>query len=214
MTRRAGAFIVFEGLDGSGTTTQATLLARALRSDGLEVLSTREPSDGPIGTLIRQALSGRLVLPGGAGPLAPETLALLYAADRTDHLHAKVRPALLDGKVVISERYLLSSLAYQGAEMASAGPWLQVVNEHAQPPDLTIYLRVPPAVAAQRRRARGGAQELFEDEVVQVRVAAEYEHTISRLYDSWNIVAMDGSRGEEGVARDVLKLVREVMSHG
>ena len=83
------------------------------------MLTTREPSDGPVGTMIRQALTGRLGLPGGAGPLAPETLALLFAADRTDHLAAQVLPALAAGKVVLCDRYVLSSLAYQGATLAA-----------------------------------------------------------------------------------------------
>ncbi|MFP2912002.1 dTMP kinase, partial [Pyxidicoccus sp. 3LFB2] len=77
---RKGRFIVLEGLDGAGTTTQVERLAALLRAEGHGVLTTREPSDGPVGTMIRQALTGRLGMPGGAGPLSPETLALLFAA--------------------------------------------------------------------------------------------------------------------------------------
>ncbi|HLL53606.1 MAG TPA: dTMP kinase, partial [Myxococcaceae bacterium] len=102
---RPGRFFVLEGLDGAGTTTQCERLASELRSRGFRVLVTREPSDGPVGTMIRQALTGRLGMPGGNGPLAPETLALLFAADRADHLHARVRPALERGEIVISDRY-------------------------------------------------------------------------------------------------------------
>src|SRR5713101_5144548 len=96
-----GRFIVLEGIDGAGTTTQAQLLSAELRRDGHLVLTTREPSDGPVGTLIRQALTGRLSLPERAGPLSDETLALLFAADRLDHLQAQILPALQRGEVVI-----------------------------------------------------------------------------------------------------------------
>src|SRR5688500_15875611 len=92
--RRRGAFIVLEGLDGAGTTTQLGRLAEALRARGQRVHTTCEPSTGPIGALIRQALTGRLGLPGGRGPLDDATLALLFAADRTDHLAAEIMPAL------------------------------------------------------------------------------------------------------------------------
>src|SRR4051794_39709628 len=111
----AGRFIVIEGLDGAGTTTQTERLATRLREEGHRVLTTREPSDGPVGMLLRQALTGRLTLPGAHAPLADETLALLFAADRTDHLASRVEPALGRGEVVLCDRYVLSSLAYQGA---------------------------------------------------------------------------------------------------
>ena len=114
------------------------------------MLTTREPSDGPVGVLIRQSLTGR-VLPGGAGPLAPETLALLYAADRTDHLHARVRPALEAGQVVLSDRSVLSSLAYQGASLPMK--WVESINAHALPAGLTLFVHVSLRVAAQRRAA-------------------------------------------------------------
>ena len=161
MKRRAwkGRFIVFEGIDGSGTTTQATLAAAALRADGFRVLQTREPSDRPIGMLIRQALQGRVGLPVSGGPLTEGTLALLFAADRLDHLEAEILPALRPGQLVICERYLLSSLAYQGA--ACSIDWVEQINAGAISPDLTIFLDVKPGEASRRRAARGSARELF-----------------------------------------------------
>ncbi|HYY53573.1 MAG TPA: dTMP kinase, partial [Myxococcales bacterium] len=110
-----GRFIALEGLDGSGTTTQAERIASVLRAQGRRVLLTREPSDGPIGTLIRLALTGRLGLPQRSGPLTEEALALLFAADRVDHLAAVIEPALERGELVVCDRYVLSSLAYQGS---------------------------------------------------------------------------------------------------
>src|SRR5690349_10994916 len=101
---RRGFFLVLEGLDGAGTTTQLECLSRALRQRGATVCATREPSDGPVGVMLRQALTGRLGLKGGA-PLSHETLALLFAADRMDHLQAEVLPALERGETVICDRY-------------------------------------------------------------------------------------------------------------
>jgi len=205
---RRGRFIVLEGLDGAGTTTQVERLAAALRAEGHAVLTTREPSDGPVGTLIRQALTGRLVLPGGAGPLAPETLALLFAADRTDHLKARVLPALEEGKVVLCDRYVLSSLAYQGASLPMA--WVEQVNGYAVPTDLTLFVGVAPEVAARRRAARGGAAELFEADEAQRRIARQYVAAIRRRAKKERIVHIDGEQGIEAVTAASLAEIRKL----
>lgn len=204
-----GRFIVLEGIDGAGTTTQTERLAAALRADGHAVVTTREPSDGPIGTLIRQALTGRLVLPGGAGPLAPETLALLFAADRTDHLKAKVLPALEAGKIVISDRYVLSSLAYQGLSLPM--DWVEAVNGHAVDPDLTLFVGVNPEVAARRRAARGGAAELFEADEAQRRIAKQYVAAIRRREKRERIVRLDGEQSVESVTVAALAEIRALL---
>jgi dTMP kinase len=206
---RRGRFIVLEGLDGAGTTTQTERLAAALRAEGHAVLTTREPSDGPVGTLIRQALTGRLVLPGGAGPLAPETLALLFAADRTDHLRAKVLPALEAGKVVLSDRYVLSSLAYQGASLSMA--WVDAINSHAIPADLTLFVGVAPEVAARRRAVRGEAAELFEADEAQRRIARQYLAAIRRRGGRERVVRIDGSQSVEAVTAAALAEVRKLL---
>lgn len=204
-----GRFIVLEGLDGAGTTTQAERLAAALRAEGHAVITTREPSDGPVGTLIRQALTGRLVLPGGAGPLAPETLALLFAADRTDHLRAKVLPALEAGTHVISDRYVLSSLAYQGMSLPMA--WVDAVNACAVAPDLTLFVRVKPEVAARRRAARGGPAELFEADEAQRKIARQYAAATRRRAKQERIVHLDGEQSVESVTDAALEEVRALL---
>src|SRR5579864_7294663 len=118
MRRRArakrGLFIVLEGLDGAGTTTQLVRLAERLRRAGERVVATAEPTDGPIGALIRQALRRRLVHRDGRA-LTDESLALLFAADRVDHVAGEIEPALARGQHVLCDRYVLSSLAYQGS---------------------------------------------------------------------------------------------------
>jgi dTMP kinase len=177
MTGR-GKFVVLEGLDGAGTTTQAALLADALRGRGEKVRVTREPSDGPIGTMIRQVLSGRIVLPAGRAP-GWTTMALLFAADRMDHVESEIEPFLAAGGTVISDRYDASSLAYQSVVSGRGGPdtveWIRTLNRHALRPDLTIALDVSADVAAARRSARGEAAQLYEQNEVQRALAVFYK---------------------------------------
>ena len=209
MTAR-GLFVVLEGIDGAGTTTQAERLSAALREEGRAVLTTREPSDGPVGTLLRQALAGRLVLPGGRGALAPETLALLFAADRTDHLAAQVRPALEAGTIVVCDRYVLSSLAYQGALLPPR--WVEAINAFAEPPDLTLFLEVDPKVASRRRASRGGEAELFEEDGLQRKVARQYLEAIRRRGRADRVVRVPGDRSVEEVTEIALAAVRRGLS--
>ncbi len=204
-----GRLIVLEGLDGAGTTTQVERLATVLRAEGHAVLTTREPSDGPVGVLIRQALTGRLVLPGGAGPLAQETLALLYAADRTDHLRARVLPALEAGQVVLSDRSVLSSLAYQGASLPME--WVETINSHAVPADLTLFVEVSIEVAARRRAARGGPEELFDAEEKQRRISRQYAAAIKLRGKREHVVRIDGDAPVEAVTEACLVRVRKLL---
>ena len=205
---RRGRFIVLEGLDGAGTTTQTERLARALREQGVDVLTTREPSDGPLGTTLRQALTGRLVLRGGA-PLAPATLALLFAADRTDHLASQILPALEAGRTVICDRYVLSSLAYQGTELSM--DWVDTLNAEALSPDLTVFVEVKPAVASRRRAIRGGAPELFEADAQQRKIARQYQHAIRLRQAREPIVTVDGSALPEAVTAAILEAVQPLL---
>lgn len=176
--RPRGRFVVLEGLDGAGTTTQSDLLAAWLRGRGHKVHLTAEPSRGPVGALIRQILTGRVT--GPAGGVDPAALALLFAADRLDHLACEVEPRLASGWDVVSDRYLLSSLAYQGAA-TGRGRWVEAVNARAPAPDLTVFLEVRPVVALRRRFAVSSERELFEVLDFQRRVALGYRRSIARL---------------------------------
>lgn len=209
-SRPAGTFIVLEGLDGAGTTTQLERLGAALRSHGHKVLTTREPSDGPVGTQLRQALTGRLGLPQGRGPLTPETLALLFAADRMDHLAAQVEPALEAGAVVLCDRYVLSSLAYQGKDLPMA--WVADINRHARPADLTLFVDVDVKTAARRRAVRGGAEELFEAEAAQRRIARRYREAVELRKGRERIVRVDGEQSVEAVTAEALAAVERVLA--
>lgn len=206
-----GLFIVLEGVDGAGTTTHTSLLARALRKKGLPIHTTREPSDGPVGVLIRQILTGRLVVPGITGhrPSSWSTMALLFAADRLDHLEASIHPNLMDGVTVISDRYDLSSVAYQsvtgGGELETVR-WVREINRHARRPDLTIVLDVESAEAARRRHDRSTGREIFDDLELQQQLAAFYRD-IEQYFPDDNVVHIDASREVDEVAADVLRAV-------
>lgn len=135
-------FVVLEGLDGTGTTTQAGLLAEALRARDLRVLLTAEPTDGPIGTVLRAHLRGEITL-------GPQPTALAFTADRADHLDRTIRPALACGSWVVCDRYLLSTLAYQGAEGVDREEIL-AASAGFEVPDATVFLDPPEAQRAAR----------------------------------------------------------------
>jgi len=176
---RRGKFVVIEGIDGAGTTTQAQKLAERLRSSRVPVRVTREPSDGPVGTLVRQVLTGRIIAPGGRAP-GWATMALLFAADRMDHVDAEIEPFLSTGGVMISDRYDASSLGYQSVMSGSGGEgaidWIRSLNRHALRPDLTVVLDLGAEVAAARRESRGEAAQLYEQNEVQRALVEFYRH--------------------------------------
>jgi dTMP kinase len=209
-----GLFVVLEGVDGAGTTTHTGLLARALRKKGLPITTTREPSDGPIGMLIRQILTGRVVVPGISGnrPSSWTTMALLFGADRMDHLEATVHPNLMDGVTVLSDRYDYSSVAYQsvtGGGEPETVQWIREINRNARRPDLTLVLDVDPATSAKRRAARASGVEIFDDQELQTQLAAFYRE-IDAHFPGDNIVHVDASRTIEEVAADVLHAVEHL----
>jgi dTMP kinase len=197
-----GLFVVFEGIDGAGTTTQCERYAARLRARRRLVHVTREPSTGPVGSMIRLALTHRLSLPTTH---QAQVMALLFAADRLDHVASEVDPHLRDGYVVLSDRYDLSSLAYQSTtaseseeESAGAVSWIRELNRHARRPDVTLVLNVSPDVAAARRRSRGGAAELFDDAEVQARLAEAYLSADS-LVPGDRVVHIDGDASADVV---------------
>jgi dTMP kinase len=200
-----GKFIVLEGIDGAGTTTQLALLAARLRAHGERVHTTREPSDGPVGNMLRQFLSGRMsgkLTHADAGPharTAPcwQTMALLFAADRCDHIECEVTPALAAGSYVLSDRYDASSLAYQSVSASDDEDtlrWIRTLNRYARRPDLTIVLDVPDAVAEARRTARGESEQLYDKAETQRKLAAFYRKLPEFLPgDAIVVLSGDGS---------------------
>lgn len=203
--------IILEGLDGAGTTTQARLLTETLRQKGHRTHLTREPSDGPVGRLIREMLVGKHALETKE-PLSQTSFSLLFAADRLDHLQREVEPALLRGEIVISDRWYHSSLAYQGT--AAARTWIALLNQNARRPDLAVLLRVKAETAARRRVAAGRAQELFEDIAMQERVAVGYDQVFDDLADREPVAVIDGELPVPQVFAALLDLIEPVVTKG
>jgi dTMP kinase len=210
-----GRFIVLEGIDGAGTTTQTERLVDVLRSRGLRSITTREPTNGPIGTMIRQVLTGRIVVADDRGPRAPDwtTMALLFAADRMDHLDAEILPALRQGQVVVSDRFDHSSVAYQSASAQdpTAVSWILQLNARARRPDLTIVLDVPEDVAAERRARRGARAELYEQSAFQQRLAAFYRE-LEQHFPGERIAHIDGRSDPDTVHRAILAEVDPLLA--
>ncbi len=197
---------MLEGLDGAGTTTQAAELGRRLRARGLTVLVTAEPSRGPIGSLIRTVLGKRLVGPAGR-PFDRGALALLFAADRLDHVASEIVPTLASGGWVISDRYFVSSLAYQTLDLPE--PFVRQINERAPRPDLTLFLDVPAEAALRRRRAEGAAPELFEDLALQRRVALGYRRALTEGGGGSPVAVVDGTASIAAVSDAVEAAILE-----
>jgi dTMP kinase len=217
-----GRFIVVEGIDGAGSTTLVNGLVAHCRSVRRPVRMTHEPSSGPIGSMIRQVLTRRLGVPGNLGPvpLGWTTMALLFAADRLDHLDTEILPLLAEGITVVCDRYDLSSLTYQvvtatadGAdETQSALDWVRELNRRARRPDLTIVLDVDPAVAAQRRMQRGLGREIYEETELQARLAAAYVQA-EKLVPSDRIVHVDGNRDAAAALAAAVEALDKLDAH-
>lgn len=194
-------FIVFEGLDGAGTTTQARLLAEHFRSRGKEVFLTCEPTDGPIGRLIRAVLSKEIIL-------TPRTLAKLYAADRDEHINGigGVREHTEQGRIVISDRYFFSSIAYQSID----SPIDSVIgyNSEYPYPELIIYIDTPVEVCMERILSRSTTSDIFEIEHIQRSVYDNYRRAFELLPEGVRLIRVDGSLGIE----EVTARIREALS--
>jgi dTMP kinase len=187
-----GRFYVVEGADGVGSTPQCNQLVEGLRAVGREVHVTAEPSRGPIGLLIRQLL-------GGDRPRTAihRELALLFAADRLDHVAREIEPRLQQGIDVVSDRYVLSSLVYQSLDLPLE--WVRDLNRYAPPADATVLITLPLDVAWARLQARidqGAPREVFDVKHTQARIHAEYERQ-ARKFTS---VVVDGHGSVEEVA--------------
>ena len=206
MTARKGPglFITFEGIDGSGKSTQARLLAEALRGLGRDVVLTREPGGSPGAEEIRA-----LVLEGDPDRWSAETEILLFTAARRDHLERTIEPALASGKVVISDRFADSTRMYQGL---SRGDLRGVVDQlHAlmigREPDLTILIDMDPGLGHSRALARKGHEERFEDfgPALQSKMRAGFLVLATEFSARFRVV--DGNRTVDEIASDVRAIV-------
>jgi thymidylate kinase len=186
----SGAVIAIEGIDGAGKTTQAKRIVRRLRSLGYRAAYTSEPTNTRIGRLIKAELTGRIT--------NPHKQALLFAADRIDHVYRVIRPLMEKGFIVVCDRYLYSSYAYQGVLTRDIG-WVREINKMAPQPSLAILIDVPVDVALQRKRRLRG----FEDAQLLGSVRAAY----LRLLEEGLMVMVDGNRDATEVERDLLSII-------
>ncbi|MGR3474009.1 MAG: dTMP kinase [Sulfitobacter sp.] len=203
-TRTSGLFVTFEGIDGSGKSTQARLLADHLTAQGHDVVLTREPGGSPGAEEIRA-----LVLQGDPDRWSAQTEILLFTAARRDHLERTIRPALDAGKVVICDRFADSTRMYQGL---SRGDLRQMVDDlHALmigvEPDLTLLIDMDPANGLERALSRQTAEERFEDFGVelQAKMRAGFLSLAEEFSDRFQVI--DGGRDIDSVARDVTTTV-------
>lgn len=204
-----GLFIVFEGIDGAGTTTQTRLLAKRLEALGRRVLTTAEPSNGPVGSLVRQVLKGRIVgAPSSTSPFDRRALALLFAADRIDHVACEIAPSIENGFDVISDRYVLSSLAYQGID--APREWVATINRFAPIPDITFFLKLSPQIAWERIRRSRPDRDIFEALEILDRVEASYEEALF-AYEAARVEVIDGSLPVDQVSELVWKGVSSLL---
>lgn len=203
-----GVFISFEGIDGSGKSTQARLLADALRAEGRDVVLTREPGGSPGAEEIRA-----LVLEGDPDRWSAETEILLFTAARRDHLEKTIIPALEAGKIVICDRFADSTRLYQGI---TRGDLRGVVDRlHTEmigrEPDLTFIVDMDPATGLARAKGRQGSEERFEDfgEGLQAKMRAGFLALAKEFSD--RCIVVDGARDVGAVSRDIAEKARDFL---
>jgi dTMP kinase len=198
-----GTFIVLDGADGCGTTTQGKQLATRLRAEGYQVTLTAEPSTGPIGKLIRKYLGGGLPKPDGE--MLKAMMTLLFSADRIEHLAFEVEKLLRRGHIVICDRYVLSTFAYQ-TDALDEFHWIAQVSQKALTPDVTVIVEVTPEVGMARCDDRGGRKEIYECLEVQERVSDNYRRL--RNFPHGVVLTLDGEGDPDEITDQLLELVR------
>ncbi len=194
-----GKFIVFEGIDGSGKSTQIKLLANYLREKGVSVYTTCEPTDGPIGSVLHQCMTGRI-------PADERTIAALFVADRLDHISNPVNGILSkieSGVTVLSDRYYLSSYAYNGSHVSL--DWVLQANSLCAEqlrPDINIYIDIDPQVSLNRINRRGST-ERYEKLDNMERVRKKYFELFSRLGGEEKIVVVQSRKEVQETAKQI-----------
>ncbi|MFO8055098.1 MAG: dTMP kinase [Bacteroidales bacterium] len=208
MGEKENLFIAFEGIDGSGKSTQLSLLAAQMERSGHKVHCTYEPTDSPIGRMIRNVFNYSVEADN-------RVIAGLFVADRLDHLLNKtygIIKKLQEGYTVITDRYYFSSYAYQGVHMSL--DWVIEANALSADllrPDLNIYIDIPPKISMKRLKSGREATELYETEENLRKVREKYKESFERLWDKEKIFITDGDRPANIIASDIWEEVSVMM---
>ena len=193
-----GKFISIDGLDGAGLTTQATLLRNWLTSKGSDTILTKEPTDGLIGGLIKSSLRREW-------KTSPLALQMLFAADRAHHLATEIEPALKKSRNVVSDRYILSNIAYGSVDIPQA--ILQQLNANFRKPHVTFIIDTQPAVCMDRIKKSRHHVELFEDEQ-KLQTTRKIFLSLRKMFPETYVI--DGNRPQEEVFADIHKIVSKL----
>lgn len=195
-----GHFFVFEGIDGSGKSTQIQLLKQRIEETGVRCFETREPTDGPVGSLLHQCMTGRT-------SADETTIAALFAADRLDHLLNEtdgIRSKITEGISVISDRYILSNYAYQSVRVPL--DWLIQLNSQAADilkPDCHIFIDVDPEITLDRMAKGRFHQELFETKERLTEVRNRYFELFDRFQEQEKIILINGNQTIEKISEEI-----------
>lgn len=192
-----GLFIDIEGLDGAGCSTQVRKVSQALKKEKVKVHSTKEPTRGPIGRLLKSALKGEF------NSLPPASIQLLFAADRGRHLTDEIIPRLEKGELVITDRYLWSSVAFGSIELSKQ--WLLELNKEFIIPDLSILIDVSPGECLKRIKKEKGGIELYTERT-KLENAWETYQFLANKYPFY-LYTVDGEREPAEITEDIVRLI-------
>jgi len=201
-----GRFIVFEGIDGSGKSTQIKNISKRFKAKNLKIHTTFEPTDGQIGSLIRKMLAGKI-------KTNQRTIASLFAADRTDHLinyKNGIKQKIDQGEIVLCDRYYFSSYAYHAQYINLE--WviqLNSLNASILRPDLTVFIDVAPDICIERIKQSRSQFDMYEKIDIMKKVRANYFKAFDLLKDKENIVVIDGNKSLQGVEDAVLNEINK-----
>lgn len=204
-----GNFIAFEGIDGSGKSTQIRMLNEKMKKEGIYCYTTMEPTDSPIGSLIHQIMMGRLRTDN-------KVIAALFVADRLDHLLNDVNGIvnkINEGITVITDRYYFSSYAYHSVDMPM--DWVIKANEQSSNilrPTVTVFIDTSPDIAIERIAKNRFHQELFEKKSRLIKVREKYLESFDKLKEVEQIVVVDGNRSEQEIANDVWEKIKDFLN--
>jgi dTMP kinase len=193
-------FVVIEGIDGAGTTTQTQLVYDELVKLEFEVVKTFEPTNREVGTLIRKFLKNQI-------DFNERVLSLLFAADRLDHIDKIIQPSLLNGKIVISDRYFLSSLAYQSLD-ADAG-FIEDVNRYHRKPDITFLIDIDPEISLKRKQC--DSPDAYEKLDLQKQIRENYLYYAAKYKNEHNVRIIQGNKPVEVIFGEIMNKIKTLI---